>query len=201
MKEELFDFLSKYMELSEAEKQVLTEFDLFHCYKKGNVLLQEGERSNKSYFVMKGCLRSYFIINGEEKTTEFYTELAPLMPLCTVQEKPSEYYIDCVEDSIVLVGTTDMEKEVFERFPRFETLCRLLSEDLLAQNLDSFHAYKNASATERYFKLVKERPGLVQRVPQYQIASYLGIKPESLSRIRKREAARKALSIHPSQLS
>lgn len=194
MEQELFTFLSKYMELTEAEKQVLTELALFKEFKKGTVLLKEGERSGMSYFVMKGCLRSYFIINGDEKTTEFYTELAPITPLCSTYGTPSEYYIDCIEDSIVLAGSTDMEQEVFEKFPRFESLCRIFSEEVRAEDLSSFHAYRNSSPTERYFNLVKERPGLVQRVPQYQIASYLGIKPESLSRIRKREATRGAIT-------
>jgi len=79
-----------------------------------------------------------------------------------------------------------MEKTIFERFPRFETLCRILSEELLAKNQASFDGFKTSTPEQRYLNLLKTRPDLLQRVPQYQIASYLGIEPQSLSRIRKR---------------
>ncbi|MDR1762314.1 MAG: hypothetical protein LBR55_07675 [Bacteroidales bacterium] len=65
----LFDFLSKYIDLSDEEKQAIRELDIFKIVKKGDVLLKEGQLSDKSYFVLKGCLRVYYIIDGEEKTT------------------------------------------------------------------------------------------------------------------------------------
>lgn len=83
------------------------------------------------------------------------------------------------------MSTTGTEQVVFERFPRFETLCRLLSESLLAQSQASFDQFKNASPEQRYRHLLSTRPGLLQRVPLHQLASYLGIKAESLSRIRR----------------
>lgn len=75
---------------------------------------------------------------------------------------------------------------MFEKFPRFENLCLIFSEELLVKNQASFAEYRNSTPEQRYLNLLKTRPDLVQRVPLYQLASYLGIKPESLSRIRKR---------------
>ncbi|MNL48613.1 hypothetical protein D3C87_1714840 [compost metagenome] len=80
----------------------------------------------------------------------------------------------------------DMEQEIFEKFPRFETVCRVLSEELVAKSQKAFADFKNASPEQRYLNLFETRPGLVQRVPLNQLASYLGMKPESLSRIRRR---------------
>jgi DNA-binding MarR family transcriptional regulator len=91
-----------------------------------------------------------------------------------------------VEDSIITVANPEMEKMIFEKFPRFETLCRMLSEELLAKNQASFDNFKNSTPEHRYLNLLETRPDLLQRVSQHQLASYLGIKPESLSRIRKR---------------
>jgi CRP-like cAMP-binding protein len=186
MEKELFNFIAKYMPLSAEEKKAIIELDIFRNFKKGTVLLKEGQYSTAGYFVIKGCIRSYYIIDGEEKTTAFYTELESLSPLCTISKQPSEYYVACVEDSIVTVANLDMEKIIFEKFPRFETLCRILSEELLAKSQASFDDFKTSSPEQRYLKLIETRPDLLQRVPQHQLASYLGMKPQSLSRIRKR---------------
>lgn len=186
MEKELFAFISKYMPLLEEEKKAIIDLALFKSYKKGTVLLKEGDLSKDGYFVIKGCLRSYYIIDGEEKTTAFYTEYESFAPLCIVNNKPSEHYVSCLEDSIVTVANPEMEKAIFEKFPRFETLCRILSEELLANNRVSFDDFKTSSPEQRYLNLLQSRPDLIQRVPQHQLASYLGIKPQSLSRIRKR---------------
>ena len=186
MENELFDFISKYISLTDEERNAILELDLFKSYQKNSLLLNEGDFSRKSYFVIKGCIRCYYIVDGEEKTTEFYTEAQSLSPPCTINKTPSEYYISCVEDCILSVSTSKMEERVFEKFPRFETLCLRLSEELLASTQSSFSKFKNSTPEQRYLHLIKTRPQLIQRVPQYQIASYLGIKPESLSRIRKR---------------
>lgn len=192
MEEKLFSFIEKYMELSDAEKKAITSLAMFKSFKKGAILLQEGERTTNSYFVLQGCLRTYYNIDGEEKTTEFYTELEGVTPQCSVNKEPSECYIACIEDSIVLISNPDIEQLVFEKFPRFETLCRILSEELLAKSQTSFDDFKNNSPEQRYLNLLENRPHLVKRVPQHQLASYLGITRESLSRIRKRLATQKA---------
>jgi hypothetical protein len=79
-----------------------------------------------------------------------------------------------------------MEAEVFQKFPRFESLCRLLSEQLLDRKQRSFDEFRTSSPEERYLNLLRSRPDLPQRVPQHQLASYLGITPQSLSRMRAR---------------
>jgi CRP-like cAMP-binding protein len=82
MQDILFDFISKYVSLTEDEKNALLSLDLFHSVKKGTVLLKEGQISKESYFVLKGCIRTYYNIDGEEKTTAFYTEMDALTPHC-----------------------------------------------------------------------------------------------------------------------
>jgi len=186
MQDILFDFLSKYVSLTEDEKNAITSLDIFHSVKKGTTLLKEGQKSNNGYFVLKGCIRAYYIIDGEEKTTAFYTEMEGLTPYCVITKAPSEYYISCIEDTILTVSNSDMEAEVNSRFPKFETLCRILSAELLAKQQIDFDEYKTSSPEQRYLNLIQKRPDLIQRVPQHQLASYLGIKPQSLSRLRAR---------------
>jgi len=182
----LFDFISKYIPLSEEEKKTILSLDIFRTVKKGTVLLKEGQYSEEGYFVLKGCIRTFYIIDGEEKTTDFYTEMEGVTPNCVLSKQASEYYISCSEDSIITVSNPDMEAEIFEKFPKFEALCRLLTEELLSKNQSSFDEFKTSSPEQRYLNLLKNRPNLVQRVPQHQLASYLGITPQSLSRMRNR---------------
>ena len=186
MQDILFDFLSKYVPLTEEEKNIIISLDIFRSVKKGTTLLKEGEKSKESYFVLKGCIRTYYVIDGKEKTTAFYTEMEALTPPCVISKNPSEYYVSCLEDTILTVSNSDMEVEVNSKFPRFEILCRKLSEELLAKQQINFDEFKTSSPEQRYLNLLEKRPDLIQRVPQHQLASYLGINPQSLSRLRAR---------------
>jgi len=192
MKNRLFDFISKYISLTENEKNAIDSLDLFRSVKKGTILLKEGQKSKDSYFVLQGCIRTYYVLDGEEKTTAFYTEMEALTPPCVISKTPSEYYISCLEDTILTVSNSDMEIEINSKFPKFETICRILSEELLAKQRIDFDKFKTSSPEQRYLNLLQKRPDLIQRVPQHQLASYLGIKPQSLSRLRARILEKKS---------
>ena len=186
-----FDSLPEYMVFSDEEKQEIADLNVFRNVKKGAVLLSEGQLSDKSYFVFKGCLRTYYIINGEEKTTSCYTEMDGFSPPCVVNGQPSEYYISCVEDSIIAEMGTDMINAMLEKYPKKESYCRIFTEQLLAKEQALFDEFKTSSPEQRYLNLLKTRPDLIQRVPQHQLASFLGITPQSLSRLRARIAKKK----------
>ncbi len=182
----LFDYISKYMTLTNDEKKVIIDLNLFRQIKKGTILLEEGQRSKEGYFVIKGCMRKFYIIDGEEKTTNFYTEMEGEIPECVLNKRPSSYYLSCIEDSIISVSTPEIEADTFTKFPRFETLCRIISEELLIKSQATFDNFKYSSPTQRYENLLVTKPDLVQRVPQHQLASFLGITPQSLSRLKRR---------------
>lgn len=192
MQDKLLEFISKYISLTEEEKNALLSLNLFHSVKKGTVLLKEGKKSKESYFVLKGCIRVYYIIDGEEKTTAFYTELEALTPPCVINKAPSEYFVSCLEDSILTVSNADMGAEVNSKFPKFDIMCKMLSEELLAKQRIDFDEFKTSSPEQRYLNLLQKRPDLIHRVPQHQLASYLGIKPQSLSRLRARISEKKS---------
>ncbi len=192
MQDLLFEFISKYISLSNDEKNALLSLDLFRSVKKGTVLLKEGQNSKESYFVLKGCIRTYYVMEGEEKTTAFYTEMEAFTPPCVINKTPSENYISCLEDSLLLVSNSEMEEEVNSKFPKFDIMCRMFSEELLAKQRIDFDEFKTSSPEQRYLNLLQNRPDLIQRVPQYQLASYLGMKPQSLSRLRARILEKKS---------
>lgn len=192
MQDILFDFIAKYISLTEEEQNAILSLDLFRSVKKGTILLKEGQKSQEEYFVLKGCIRKYYIIDGEEKTTDFYTEMEGVVPHCVVSQTPSEYFISCVEDTILTVTNPGMGVDLNIKFPKFEIMCRMLSEELFAKQQINFDEFKTSSPEQRYLNLLEKRPDLIQRVPQHQIASYLGIKPQSLSRLRARILEKKS---------
>ena len=186
MENEIYKYLSKYIPITEELEEELSKIEFIKRFKNGTILLEEGKISNECFFIIKGCIRSYYLKDGEEKTTEFYTEEQAVIPSAYGNKTPSEYYLECIEDTIAGVGTPELETEMYQKFPQLESLNRALGEAIMAKTQNTFAEYKMASPEERYLTLLKNRPDLVQRAPQHQIANYLGIKPESLSRIRKR---------------
>ena len=191
MQNVLFDFIGKYISLDEAEKNALLSLNIFHSVKKGTVLLQEGQTTRESYFVLKGCLRTYYVLEGDEKTTAFYTELESLTPSSVINKTPSNYFVSSLEDSIILISNADMEEEINGKFPKFDIMCKKFSEELLAKQSIDFDEFKTSSPEQRYLNLIDKRPDLIKRVPQHQLASFLGITPQSLSRMRARIMTKK----------
>lgn len=191
MDNEIVKLISRYIDLSNDEATAFAECIPIKTFKKGEILLREGQISRDSYFVIQGCLRKYYIMNGEEKTTEFYVEDESVASLQSyINKTPANHYFECVEESRLAVLSYDKEQELFKRVPKYETLCRMSMEDNFGEQQEALAKFIMSSPEERYKNLVDTRPDLLQRIPQYHLASYLGVKPESLSRIRKRIAGK-----------
>ncbi len=194
MKKEILKYLSKYTTITEELENAIAENTLIKSFKKGSILLKEGGISNACYFILKGCIRSYFLKDGEEKTIEIYTEEQSVVPSNYGTSIPSDYYLECLEDTVVTIGNPELEKETFRKYPQLESLARVIAEKTIVKQRESLTQFKTSTPEERYLNLLKTRPDLTQRIPQHLIASYLGIKPESLSRIRKRIVGKKLIN-------
>jgi CRP-like cAMP-binding protein len=186
MDNEFVKYLSKNSFFSDDMIKTIVENVKVKKYKKGEIILKEGCIVNECYLILTGCIRSYTIKNGEEKTIDFYLEEQAISPPGYGKSVPSKIYLECIEDTVAAIGTPEKEFEMSEKFPELKSAELAMTGEVMDNYQSSFIDYKITSAEERYLKIVKECPGLIQRVPQYQLASYLGIQPETLSRIRKR---------------
>jgi CRP-like cAMP-binding protein len=181
------DLLSARLSLSDDEAALINEKIPIIDYKKGTILLREGQIPIDSYLTLKGCVRQYYLIDGEDKTVQFYTEGDSISTISSKSnEIPANYFLECVENSTLAVLNVDKELELYQKVQGFESLCRASVEEDYAKQRQYLAAYIIKSPEERYLDLLEHRPHLLQRVPQYHLASFLGVKPESLSRIRKR---------------
>lgn len=177
------------MPLTDEEARAIAETMIIRQYPKGTLLLKEGEVSMEAYFVLEGCVRQYYIVDGDEKTNNFFTEEQWVVSVNSIsQQVPSNHFLECCVDSTLVVGNRDKEEALYRRFPKLETISRKVMEKVFAAQQEIMASYTTDTPEQRYLKLLKARPDLFQKIPQYQIASYVGVKPESLSRIRKRIA-------------
>ncbi|MDZ5472392.1 Crp/Fnr family transcriptional regulator [Bacillus sp. 31A1R] len=189
MKEKLLKYLTEFTSHSEEVQRSILDALQIEKYKRGTILLHQGDVPViKCYFVLKGCVRQFFVDEyGKEVTSNFFTE-EQAIPIFNDkrQDEFSRFSYACLEDSILVVGDLDSEKGMYHSFPQLETMIRKMMEINISEVQEEFADFIHSSPEERYKTIIKKRPQLVDRVPQHQLASFLGITPESLSRIKKR---------------
>lgn len=188
MKKILLKYMTRFTTLNEEEQQAIAENILIEEYKKGTTLLRQGDIPTKCYFVLQGCVRQYAIDEtGKEVTSNFYTEEQAIANFNHhKQDKSSAYSLTCLEDCILVVGDLDSEKDMYNKYSQLEAMTRMMIEQNFGEVQDELASFIASAPEERYKALLRKRPHLVDRVPRHQLASYLGITPESLSRIKKR---------------
>lgn len=189
MKRKFVEYISSITPLSKEEEELMLESYPIKQFNKGDYILEEGVITQDTFLILEGCIRRHSIIDGTDKTTAFYTEGEAVAEFASLSNnKPTVNSYSCIEDTTVVVVNSEKEKAFYKRFPRFEEISRLETEKMLGNNQEQLSNFITNSPEERYKNLINTKPELLQRVAQHQIASYLGVTPESLSRIRKRIA-------------
>jgi len=187
----MFEVLHAHIEqrihLSKKELALCDRYFTPKKVRKRQFLLQEGEICRHLIFVNNGCLRDYTVDHkGEEHIIQFAIRDWWISDLNSfLSGSVSTHFIDALEDSDVLLLERDAREQMLNEVPSLERFFRLLLESNHVANNRRINESLTASAEERYLAFIKTYPALVEQVPQNLIASYLGITPQSLSRIRK----------------
>ncbi|MEA5603836.1 Crp/Fnr family transcriptional regulator [Nostoc sp. UHCC 0252] len=160
---------------------------------KGEFLFHEGDVCEFLGLTLKGCLRTFFLKDGKELTLFFHLENQPLGDYESFRkQQPACFSCQAIEDSEVLIVSNELF-QVFELAPEGQKFLRLHAESLAFMLRDKLLSLFKDTPEQRYLKLLQTEAELLQRIPQYYIASYLGVEPESLSRL-KRRIQKKAIS-------
>lgn len=190
--EEMLAFISKSVPITAEDKRAIQEIFTFVQLEKGEHFIEETDPPGKVGFLIQGLMRVYFRVGKREVTYQFMAENALCTSLRTASMQRDHEdrgdkndAMQALEPCKILV--TDMEKltalaNQSKNFERFLSLSLAIRYSEMTERIRSFCIQR---ASERYERLLRQQPELIQRVPQYYIASYLGITPESLSRLRK----------------
>lgn len=188
MKEFVFDSdIYKALGIDADEHKFLADISTPKLFKKGEFILNFGQKCSHTFFIEKGLVRQFYLDdNGKEHIICFYSEGDFMYNVESVQFKmPSSYFVQALEDCNVLLITDEALDKLIEKYPRFLSLHKdLLYSHILTQQ-KRITQLLSSNAEDRYLCFVKDYPTMLLRVPQLMIASYLGITPESLSRVRK----------------
>ena len=188
MHSNLIEHIRKYLELDDNSIELLNKYFKPNSYKKKEFLLKEGQVCRSLHFVEKGCLRMFFI---NEKTTEQITQFAMdnwwISDIFSFTDnKPSPYFIQTVEKSEILSIDALSFEAMLKELPHMERYFRIIMQRTVAASQLRIKYMSELSKEEFYKHFCNSFPEFVQRVPQYMIASYLGLTPEYVSELRKK---------------
>lgn len=182
----LTEHIRKFVDAKEDEIASIVPFFTSMELKKKENVLEEGEVCDAHYFVTKGCLRMFFVNDkGVEQTIQFALENWWMSDYMSFQhQQPSEFYIQAVEKTALLSITYKAQEKMLAQFPFMERYFRLVHQRAYAASLVRIRGLYDQSKEEIYRNFSKRYPEFVQRIPQYLLASFLGLTPEYLSEIR-----------------
>ena len=187
LKEKIRAVVSGTNLLNEDEINLIVKKTIVKQFKKDDILLRQGQIPTKCYMVVEGCVREYLIKDGVEKSTAFFTEGDTFSPAASAgKDIPSDHYWVCVEDCVLTTSNKSFENELRSALPRLDAVFQQIALEKLQNAKAEWSDFISSSPEERYLHLLETKPALFNRIPHHQIASYLGMKPQSLSRIRKR---------------
>jgi len=188
MFDSLYKNISRYIQLSETEFGYFSEYFKLHNYKKKEIILREGEYCLFEGFVLNGCFKVYFLNEeGSEQTLYFAVDDWWITDLDSlINNAPSTLNIEALEDSEVLMISKKDKEHLYESMPKVEKLFRIMNQQSSIALQRRILSLMNKTADKRYLEFLEKYPGLEQRLTQQQVASYLGISHEFLSKIRKK---------------
>lgn len=186
----MFDYIDSIVTacipLTEEERRIFHSLLRYRRLKKRTFLLQEGEVCSFDAFIIKGCLRSFYMNeDGGETNLNFSIEGGWVSaPQSMGDQEPSDLFIEALEDGELLLLDYRSKSELLERVPKFERFFRLLLQRNLANLQRRWHASVSHSAQQRYTSFIEVYPQIASRITQTHIAKYIGVSPEFLSKMR-----------------
>jgi CRP-like cAMP-binding protein len=182
----LFDYIAQFVQLNTEEQFILESKVKIRRYLKGQFVVQNGDICKYENFVLSGCLKTFYIDNdGQEHIVMFAMEnwwTADMSSFIT--QTPADYNIQCLENSVLAQIYYEDIEQLYAQIPKLERFFRIIIQKAYISSQKRLINNFSLPAKERYLQFREKYPQIEQRVPQYMIASYLGITKEFLSKIR-----------------
>lgn len=178
-----------YSPLSPECFQELREKMEIRQFKKGEIIVKEGQYADKSYYIVQGCARAYYLHEGRDISDWFAFEnefISAIVSFFT--DRPSPHYIEVLQDAILIEMSRDVINQLSDKYHDFERLIRVVVTHTMLSQRERISSILFHTAEEKYEQMLAIRPDIAQRVPLMHIASYLGMTLETLSRIRKQKS-------------
>ena len=184
----LFETIKKYTELSDEAISALLQTIPLETYKKGTILLQQGDKPMLSYYLISGCVRQYvYNKQGKESTVDFYTDGQSINMFSYFDANGNSLYsLSCLEECIMVSCPESLSSNFEDVEPEFRNMLQVLFQQQFIDLQKNLTRFKLLSPEERFLELVKNRPELLSKVAQHILASYLDITPETFSRFKKK---------------
>ena len=182
----LLDYIHKYVSLTKQEEAILTNKVNLRKYLKGQYIVQQGDVCKYECFIISGCTKTFHMDKeGQEHIVMFAIEdwwAADIGSFIT--QTPADYNVQCIENTELVQFSQENLEELFDEIPKLERFFRKIIEKALVSSQKRIVRNFSLSAKERYLIFRELYPKIEQRIPQYMIASYLGITKEFLSKIK-----------------
>ncbi len=191
MFDKFLSLINHYVTLNEEEVGYLCDVLVMKQHKKGEPIFSEGQVARTIYFVLEGCVRLFYNVDGTDKTAFFFTEGKFICAGASYTfGTPARENYQAVENSVLVHLDRETTDQLLRLSPKFELIARIATEDELITSQQLIASFITLSPEERYTELLRTNGELFRRVPQRYIASFLGISPETLSRIKRRVVIR-----------
>jgi CRP-like cAMP-binding protein len=179
-------FVARYIQLTPEELEIFHSLLQFRKVKKKNFLLKEGEICDYEAYILKGCVRTFYVDRqGVETNLTFAVEDWWVADISSFSEQqPSRQNIETLEDCELLTISYEDKNTLYQKVPKFEKLFRMLIQRTVGVLQQRIYASISQTAEERYLAFIEKYPAIVQRIPQHHIARYIGVSPEFLSKVR-----------------
>jgi CRP-like cAMP-binding protein len=192
MIDNLLKVVEQTVHISQVERELIATLFKEKTYKKGSFFLQEGDVCRQIGFISSGLVRYYINNEGEDKTYDFGQENEFVCNYESfVPQQPSRQSIQALEDCTLQIISYNDLQTFYKEVANGNRFGRLVIEQVFIKTLRELNSFYTDSPVRRYEKFILEHPDLQQRVSQYHIASFVGVQPQSLSRIRKNYVLRK----------
>jgi CRP/FNR family transcriptional regulator, anaerobic regulatory protein len=183
------EFLKNVSFLTESDCNLFEPFLQTKQLESKDIFLREGQVCRELGFINNGIFRMYYLSEGKEINTHFSFENEFVVNYDSfIQETPSRYYIQALADAEIVTFNLQTLQNAYNKSQNWERFGRIMAENSYKLTTKRVEGFMFMDAEQRYQQMIRETPYLIERVPLYQIASYLGIERESLSRLRKKIA-------------